>query len=373
MSTLAVNSPISRARASAWTSSEAHALIVQAPCCMDDLPYEGGRTAKVEFRSFREYHSRPMIRRTVILVAFVALACAAAPNAARTPSIAPGVIVGGVYLGGLSSGAGASAARGGLRPADPGRVRHEALDGVTRATRRRREHRHSGREGPRRAPGSDVRPARSMVEQEGAAFRRRHRERHRSLGGEREPRQRRKQRAGDHRFAGRHRGASPASRGCGSSARSATACARGSPCRRVRCRRSRRARTSGRSSGSTAARTRCTSTAARASSANSASRRDRAHTRRRRACGTSSRCRRIRGGSHRTPPGPKGEKPVPPGPGNPLGTRWMGLDAAGVGLHGTPDAASIGYSASHGCIRMRIPDAEWLFTQVSVGTPVYIT
>ena len=69
----------------------------------------------------------------------------------------------------------------------------------------------------------------------------------------------------------------------------------------------------------------------------------------------------------------EGEKPVPPGPGNPLGTRWMGLDAAGVGLHGTPDAASIGYSASHGCIRMRIPDAEWLFTQVSVGTPVYIT
>ena len=69
----------------------------------------------------------------------------------------------------------------------------------------------------------------------------------------------------------------------------------------------------------------------------------------------------------------QGEKPVPPGPGNPLGTRWMGLDAAGVGIHGTPDAASIGYSASHGCIRMRIPDAEWLFTQVSVGTPVYIT
>jgi lipoprotein-anchoring transpeptidase ErfK/SrfK len=68
-----------------------------------------------------------------------------------------------------------------------------------------------------------------------------------------------------------------------------------------------------------------------------------------------------------------GEKPVPPGPGNPLGTRWMGLDAAGVGIHGTPDAASIGYSASHGCIRMHIPDAEWLFDHVSVGTPVYIT
>ena len=84
-------------------------------------------------------------------------------------------------------------------------------------------------------------------------------------------------------------------------------------------------------------------------------------------------CRRTRGGSRRTPTWAKGEKPVPPGPGNPLGTRWMGLDAAGVGIHGTPDAASIGYSASHGCIRMRIPDAEWLFTQVSVGTPVYIT
>jgi len=68
-----------------------------------------------------------------------------------------------------------------------------------------------------------------------------------------------------------------------------------------------------------------------------------------------------------------GEKPVPPGPGNPLGTRWMGLDAPGVGIHGTPDAASIGYSASHGCIRMHIPDAEWLFGHVSVGTPVYIT
>jgi lipoprotein-anchoring transpeptidase ErfK/SrfK len=67
-----------------------------------------------------------------------------------------------------------------------------------------------------------------------------------------------------------------------------------------------------------------------------------------------------------------GEKPVPPGPGNPLGTRWMGLSAPGVGLHGTPDAASVGYSASHGCIRMRIPDAEWLFVHVRVGSPVWI-
>ena len=71
-------------------------------------------------------------------------------------------------------------------------------------------------------------------------------------------------------------------------------------------------------------------------------------------------------------PWAKGLKPVPPGPGNPLGTRWMGLDASGVGMHGTPDAASIGYSASHGCIRMRIPDAEWLFDHVRIGTPVFI-
>jgi lipoprotein-anchoring transpeptidase ErfK/SrfK len=50
----------------------------------------------------------------------------------------------------------------------------------------------------------------------------------------------------------------------------------------------------------------------------------------------------------------------------------MGLNASGVGIHGTPDAASIGYSASHGCIRMRIPEAEWLFTRVRIGTPVFI-
>ena len=68
----------------------------------------------------------------------------------------------------------------------------------------------------------------------------------------------------------------------------------------------------------------------------------------------------------------KDADPVPPGPGNPLGTRWMGISAPYVGIHGTPDAASIGYSASHGCVRMRIPEAEWLFQQVEVGTPVYI-
>jgi lipoprotein-anchoring transpeptidase ErfK/SrfK len=67
-----------------------------------------------------------------------------------------------------------------------------------------------------------------------------------------------------------------------------------------------------------------------------------------------------------------GANPIPPGPGNPLGTRWMGLGFDGVGIHGTPDAASIGYSASHGCIRMYIHDAEWLFNHVDVGTQVFI-
>jgi lipoprotein-anchoring transpeptidase ErfK/SrfK len=68
----------------------------------------------------------------------------------------------------------------------------------------------------------------------------------------------------------------------------------------------------------------------------------------------------------------KGLKPVPPGPNNPLGTRWMGLDAPGVGIHGTDEPASIGYSESHGCIRMQVPDSEWLFDHVDIGTTVYI-
>ena len=49
-----------------------------------------------------------------------------------------------------------------------------------------------------------------------------------------------------------------------------------------------------------------------------------------------------------------------------------GADASGVGIHGTPDSASIGYSASHGCIRMLIPEATWLFDHVRIGTSVLI-
>jgi lipoprotein-anchoring transpeptidase ErfK/SrfK len=68
----------------------------------------------------------------------------------------------------------------------------------------------------------------------------------------------------------------------------------------------------------------------------------------------------------------KGAKPVPPGPDNPLGTRWMGLSAPGVGIHGTDEPWSIGHSESHGCIRMQVPSAEWLFNRVRIGTPVFI-
>ena len=65
--------------------------------------------------------------------------------------------------------------------------------------------------------------------------------------------------------------------------------------------------------------------------------------------------------------------PIPPGPDNPLGTRWMGLSVSGVGIHGTPNPASVGYSISHGCIRMKKRDAEALFRLVRVGTRVWIT
>ena len=68
----------------------------------------------------------------------------------------------------------------------------------------------------------------------------------------------------------------------------------------------------------------------------------------------------------------RGLKPVPPGPNNPLGPRGMGLSVPGVGIHGTPNGGSIGYSVSHGCIRMYIPDAEWLFNTVDIGTSVFI-
>ena len=63
---------------------------------------------------------------------------------------------------------------------------------------------------------------------------------------------------------------------------------------------------------------------------------------------------------------------VPPGKGNPLGTRWMGLGFKGYGIHGTNSPRSIGKAASHGCVRMHIADAEQLFKMIAVGDRVDI-
>ena len=63
---------------------------------------------------------------------------------------------------------------------------------------------------------------------------------------------------------------------------------------------------------------------------------------------------------------------VLPGPGNPVGTRWMGLSKAGYGIHGTNEPKSIGKAASHGCIRMAKPDLEELYARVQVGDTVEI-
>ena len=68
----------------------------------------------------------------------------------------------------------------------------------------------------------------------------------------------------------------------------------------------------------------------------------------------------------------QGAKPIAPGPDNPLGTRWIGLSASGVGIHGTPNEGSVGTAASHGCIRMRRREVERLFRRVRVGSPVHI-
>ncbi|MCE1245216.1 MAG: L,D-transpeptidase family protein [Firmicutes bacterium] len=66
------------------------------------------------------------------------------------------------------------------------------------------------------------------------------------------------------------------------------------------------------------------------------------------------------------------DEPVPAGPDNPLGDRWMGLDKPGYGIHATNVPVSIGLAASHGCIRMYPELARKLFDQVNVGTTVKI-
>jgi lipoprotein-anchoring transpeptidase ErfK/SrfK len=63
---------------------------------------------------------------------------------------------------------------------------------------------------------------------------------------------------------------------------------------------------------------------------------------------------------------------VPGGvPENPLKARWLGI-FDGAGIHGTDQTYSLGTAASHGCIRMAIPDVIELYDQVPVGAPIYI-
>src|SRR5581483_3808133 len=63
---------------------------------------------------------------------------------------------------------------------------------------------------------------------------------------------------------------------------------------------------------------------------------------------------------------------IPPGADNPVGTRWIGLNQKGYGIHGTNDPQSIGKAASHGCIRLRNRDIEQLFEMVRVSDTVEI-
>jgi hypothetical protein len=69
--------------------------------------------------------------------------------------------------------------------------------------------------------------------------------------------------------------------------------------------------------------------------------------------------------------GDKRGEVIPPGPDNPIKSRWLGIED-GVGIHGTDEPESIGSRASRGCIRMFISDVEELYEKVPVETPVYI-
>lgn len=66
-------------------------------------------------------------------------------------------------------------------------------------------------------------------------------------------------------------------------------------------------------------------------------------------------------------------EPVPPGPDNPVGTVWIGLQWPSYGVHGTNAPSSIGRTVSLGCIRMHNRHVEELYEMVRIGTPVDIT
>ena len=63
---------------------------------------------------------------------------------------------------------------------------------------------------------------------------------------------------------------------------------------------------------------------------------------------------------------------VPPGPNNPVGTVWIGLDKPGYGIHGTPRPEQVGRAESHGCFRLANWNAEYFSQLAWVGMPVYV-
>jgi len=63
---------------------------------------------------------------------------------------------------------------------------------------------------------------------------------------------------------------------------------------------------------------------------------------------------------------------LPPGPNNPVGVAWIGLDKPGYGIHGTPNPEQVGRTESHGCFRLANWNAEYLLKMVSIGMPVRV-
>lgn len=63
---------------------------------------------------------------------------------------------------------------------------------------------------------------------------------------------------------------------------------------------------------------------------------------------------------------------IPPGPNNPVGRAWIGLNLPGYGIHGTPDPEKVGRTESHGCFRLANWDALLLTTLVTPGLPVVV-
>ena len=63
---------------------------------------------------------------------------------------------------------------------------------------------------------------------------------------------------------------------------------------------------------------------------------------------------------------------IPPGPNNPVGVAWIGLDRTGYGIHGTPDPEKVGRTESHGCFRLANWDARMLLKLAWVGLPVMV-